>query len=100
MIAGLAYVLSPKARADLEGIWDFTAGRWGDAQAETYVRSIQTAIETVAADPGRGRACDDIRAGYRRFAVGSHLLFYRLDKGGVVDVVRILHQRMDFGRHV
>ncbi|MCE2481390.1 MAG: type II toxin-antitoxin system RelE/ParE family toxin [Alphaproteobacteria bacterium] len=26
--------MSPAARADLEEIWDYTVGRWGEAQAE------------------------------------------------------------------
>jgi toxin ParE1/3/4 len=41
------YVLSPRARADLEGIWDYTAERWGVDQAEDCIRLLQRAIETV-----------------------------------------------------
>ena len=93
------YVLSPAARADLERIWDFTANTWGDDQAEAYVREIQRAIERVARNPMIGRGCDDIRAGYRRHAVESHTLFYRIADGAAIDVVRILHQRMDPDRH-
>jgi toxin ParE1/3/4 len=93
------YVLSPRARADLEEIWNYSAAHWGDAQAEAYVRQIQAAIEKVAADPRRGRACDDIRDGYYKASVGSHVLFYRRIENGV-DVVRILHQKMDFNRHL
>ena len=96
----MPYVLSPRAQADLASVWDYSAERWGEGQAETYVRSIQAAIQTVSADPRRARPCDEIRAGYRRFVVGSHILFYRVVDGGVVDVVRILHQRMDVSRHL
>ncbi len=46
-----------------------------------------------------GRACDDVRPGYRKHAVGSHVLYYRLISGEIIDVVRILHQRMDVPRH-
>ena len=92
------YALSPKAEADLEDVWNYTAERWGDDQAEAYVRSIQTAIETVAADPRRGRPCDEVLPGYRKFVVGSHLLFCRVNEDQVV-LARILHQRMDFSRH-
>lgn len=91
--------LSPRAQADLDEIWDFTAKRWGLDQAETYTRLLQGAIETIAAEPTRGRACDDIRAGYRKYPVGSHVLFYRKTEAGT-DVVRILHQRMDVIRHL
>lgn len=93
------YVLSPAAQADLEAIWTFGEARWGAARAELYIRDIQHAVETVAADPRRGRPCDEIRAGYFKFAVSAHMLFYRR-RPGVIDVVRILHQRMDFDRHL
>jgi toxin ParE1/3/4 len=94
------YVVSPRARADLEEIWDYTAERWGIDQAEIYVRLLQDAIETVADDPRKGRPCDDIRAGYRKYAAGSHMLFYRSAGAGGIDVVRILHGGMDFERHL
>jgi toxin ParE1/3/4 len=94
-----AYVLSPAAQADLEDIWDFGEAEWGADRAELYLRSLQRGVETIAADPTRGRACDEVRPGYLKFAVGSHLLFYRWEPGQVM-VVRILHQRMDFERHL
>jgi toxin ParE1/3/4 len=95
----LRYVLSPSAQADIEEIWDYTVEHWGVEQAARYVRELKAAIEVVAVDPGRGRSCDEIRAGYKRFPAGSHILFYRLTGAGI-DVVRILHRRMDFGRHL
>jgi toxin ParE1/3/4 len=93
------YVLSPRARADLEDIWAYSARRWGADQAEDYIRRLQRAIETVAQEPREGRACDEIRRGYWKYPAGSHVLFYRSMKAGV-DIVRILHSRMDFERHL
>lgn len=97
------YVLSPAAQADLDQIWDYTCQRWSDDQAEMCVREIQRAIEFVADSPQIGRSCEDVRAGYRRHAVGSHTLYYRLGDTGdhlLVDVVRILHKHMDVDRHL
>ena len=93
------YVLSPRARADLEEIWDYTAQRWGIDQAEVCIRLLQGAIETLADDPHKGRPCSEVRAGYRSHSVGSHVLFFRSIKS-VIDIVRILHNRMDFERHL
>lgn len=92
--------LSPAARADVEQIWDYTSDRWGDDQAENYVRELQRAIERVVNDPGIGRACDEVRPGYRKHAVGSHTVYYRIARIDMIDVVRILHQRMDVDRHL
>jgi toxin ParE1/3/4 len=93
------YRLSPRAQADIEDIWDYTASRWGLDQAEAYLRQIIAAIEAVAVDPRRGKTCDEVRAGYRKYPAGSHLLFYRTTSDGI-DIMRILHQRMDFERHL
>lgn len=93
------YRLTPAAQRDLSAIWDFTSERWDEQQAESYVGEIRFAIERVAADVERGRKCDEVRKGYRRYAIGSHLIFY-IDRGDAIDVVRILHQRMDPTRHV
>jgi toxin ParE1/3/4 len=86
--------LHPKARIDLNLIWDYSEKEWGIDQAETYTRSIQSAIEAIATDPARGQKCDHIRAGYWRIRSGSHLIFFQRESTGVV-VVRILHERMD-----
>ena len=92
------HVVSPRAEADIDGIWDYTAEQWGPDRADRYVRDIWQAIERVAADPRRGRPIA-IRSGYRKYSVGAHVIFFRLLADGI-DVVRVLHQRMDFERHL
>ena len=93
------YVLSPRAQADIEDIWDYTSDRWNDEQAERYIEELRQAIETIARDPRRGRPCDQIRRGYRKFSVGAHVLFFRVIADRI-EVIRVLHQRMDFERHL
>lgn len=94
------YVLSPRAIDDLSDIWDFSAERWGLEQADRYVRQIATTCRDIAEDRRKGLDAGDIRAGYFRYPVGSHVVFYRFGEGGVLQVVRILHKRMDAERHL
>lgn len=94
------YLLSPAAQVHLEEIWDCTYDRWGVDQAEQYLRELQHAIDRAAANPRIGRACDEIRPGYRKLSAGSHTLFYRVTGEGTIDVVRVLHQRMDVDRNL
>ena len=48
----------------------------------------------LAESPDMGRPCDDIKAGYRQYHIGRHLIFYRQSEAGIT-VIRILHDRMD-----
>ncbi len=92
------YLLSPAAQLDLEQIWDNPADRWDVDQADEYLREFNAS--STAVTPRIGRACDEIRPGYRKLAAGSHTLYYRVTAEDVLDVVRILHQRMNVDRHL
>ena len=92
------YRLSRLAVADLERIWSWTARYWSTEQAESYHAGLVAAFEGLGRGRKQGRVVD-IRDGYRKYAVGSHLIFYRPSPAGI-DVIRILHQRMDVERHL
>jgi toxin ParE1/3/4 len=92
MMANLLF--SPKANADLDQIWHYSAKNWGELRAETYLRSIFEAAERLKDNPRLGRSREDVRRGYRSLIIGSHLIFYQLNQE-TVTVIRILHQRMD-----
>ena len=94
-----AFLLSPRAQADLDEIWTYSAARWGEDRTERYIRDLWRTFERLAEDARIGRSCDEIRPGYFKCPAGSHVVFYRRD-AGIVDVVRILHERMDFERHL
>ncbi len=93
-------LLSAAARRDLSGIWTYSAKRWDEAQADRYVRQFADSFDGLARGTLKGRNAKDIRTGYFKLAVGSHLVFYRMGAAGVIEVVRILHQRMDIDRHL
>lgn len=95
----MGHRLTPASQSDLSSIWDFTRDRWDIQRTELYVLEIRDAIERITADPDRGRSCDEIRLRYRRYPVGSHLLFY-MARDGMIEVVRMLHQRMDPTLHL
>jgi toxin ParE1/3/4 len=90
---------TPRARRDIEEIWEYSVDQFGLDKTDAYLRDIQRAAMAVTDDPRRGLACDEIRSGYRKFSVGSHILFFKASATRVV-IVRILHRRMDFVRHI
>lgn len=87
------------AERDLTDIWLYTAGRWGEDQADHYLDRIAEALDLLATHPDIGSDCSDIRAGYRKFRAGRHLIFYRL-ADNTLYVVRVLHDQMDIERHL
>ncbi len=91
--------LFPLARADLEEIWLYTFNTWSLEQADSYHRKIVSAFEALADGTKKGRKVGHIRQGYFRFPVGSHFIFYRQTESGI-EVVRVLHQRMDIEQHL
>ncbi len=92
-------ILSPRAKLDLSEIWDYTLSQWNVEQAEKYVRELWSAMENAASDPTKSVDIGDVRRGYRKSRSGSHVIFFKVTDDGI-DVVRILHQRMDFERHL
>jgi len=89
------FALTQKAKADLRGIAIYTEQRWGRDQRNLYIKQLDDAFRFLAGNPLAGKSCDDIKAGYRKFPQGSHVIFYRDGTDCVVEIVRILHESMD-----
>jgi len=95
------YRLSPLAEADLEDIWLYTFKKWSLEQADNYHRDLVTMINDLAMGHKAGRVAD-VRDGYFKQIVGAHVIYFRRTDDGidVIDVIRILHGRMDISRHL
>lgn len=93
------FLLTPAARDDMADVWRYSSENWGSDQAASYVRSIQHACQGLA-DGTRISRPVDIRNGYRKTLVGSHVLYFTQAEGQPVIIVRILHQSMDVSRHL
>jgi toxin ParE1/3/4 len=85
----------PQAIADIDGIWDYTADRWGVAQADRYILAVRATCEAITRDEVPGRDASAVCPGYRKVPSGRHVIFFRLTPDDAVDVVRVLHERMD-----
>jgi len=91
-------VFSPAAIADIHKIWNYTAERWGMDQADQYTDTIQDACYALTKGIRTGRKVD-IRAGYLKYLVGSHMIYYKQELSRI-NVVRILHGQMDIEIHL
>lgn len=87
--------LTKAAYADLKAIARFTEDRWGSQQRTAYLKDVDGIFWALAKNPLMGRACDEVRKGYRKYSHGSHVIFYKLVGENELLVVRVLHMMMD-----
>lgn len=80
-------------------IWFWTDRNWSEKQADSYLRELHNEFAVLAADERRGRKIEEIRSGYWQQRVRSHVIFFLRDTGGI-EIVRVLHQNMDFAAHL
>ena len=92
--------LTRAAESDLKSIARYTQERWGVRQRNAYLKDMDGVFRSLAKNPGMGRACDEIREGYRKFPHGTHVIYYSQEEAGGLLVVRILHATMDVDAHL
>ena len=89
------YIISEEALKDIDNIWLYTAENWSLEQADRYYNLILDEIEYISDNFEAGRDIGRIRKGYRFSKIKSHLILYKKSKGGEIEIIRILHERMD-----
>ena len=89
------YIISEKALEDINNIWIYTAENWSVEQADRYYNLIIDEIEYIVDNLDMARDFGKIRKSYRYSKVKSHLIFFKKDKENEIEVVRILHERMN-----
>ncbi|WP_194774803.1 type II toxin-antitoxin system RelE/ParE family toxin [Pararhodonellum marinum] len=97
---GPGFRISKEAIEDLDKIWLYTLKNWSLKQADRYYSQLIQEIEFVAAHYFIGKSLETIRKDYRVVKVKSHLIFYRRAEDDVIEIVRILHERMEIKRHL
>lgn len=94
------------ARMDLDGILSWTKTNFGNVQARRYASLLEDAIAVLSNGPNaRGvKARDDLSPGLRAINArkGRHVIFFRVDEKAEhsIVVLRVLHDSMDFARHL
>lgn len=89
------YRLSAEAINDLEQIWLDGYITWSLKKADRYHQLITDEIEYISRSFETASCAGHIRMGYRSSKVKSHVIYFRPWEDKVVEVVRILHERMD-----
>lgn len=94
------YRISQQAIEDLDKIWIYTLNKWSKEQADRYYDLIMAEIDFIADNYLIGKSAKQTRKNYRVTKIKSHLIFYRKVENEIVEIVRILHQRMDIKKRL
>ncbi len=94
------YVLSRQAIKDLTEIWMYTCSTWSDIQADKYYELLTGAFVTISTTPALGKSYEEISIGLFGIRVGQHIIFYRKSKENQIQIIRVLHVRMDLIRNI
>ncbi|MBY6243895.1 type II toxin-antitoxin system RelE/ParE family toxin [Methylosinus sp. Sm6] len=87
--------LTPRALADLEDIWLFSAEAWPISQADRYVDDLVRVFELIATMPTMAREHRELSPPVRIHVHESHLVIYRIADDHV-SIIRLLGGRQDW----
>jgi toxin ParE1/3/4 len=100
--------LGAVAELDFANIVKWTTENFGARQSRVYQKTLVQAIGELAEGPdvAGSKTRDEITPGLRTVHVarhgrrGSHFLMYRVAPKATIEIVRILHDRMDLQRRL
>lgn len=101
--------LAHQAARDVEDILDWTLEQFGPLQLEIYTDAINNALEALTEGPANvGVRCppelgENMATLHvaRQGRKGRHLFIFRVDHSeNLIEVLRVLHDSMDFARHL
>jgi len=84
-----------KAVDDLSKIWNYTADVWPENQAEKYYRQLMAFCKEAASNPRLGKSYEKLADDLFGLKANHHIIFYRIISNDEIEVIRILHERMD-----
>ena len=84
-----------KAKEDLSDIWNFTFDTWSENQADKYYQEILDKCDEISENPNDGKRYEGVWNSVKGISVNKHIIFYKEISSELIEIVRILHQRMD-----
>jgi toxin ParE1/3/4 len=95
----MAYRTTRQADHDIINIYLRGCQEFGRLQAERYHQGLTAMFELIADNPRIARERPEFRPPVRLHSYQANLIVYRLDDADVL-IVRVLHGRQDWERHL
>jgi len=88
-------ILRQEAIDDLNNIWEYTFVKCSEFQADKYYETIKFACKEIGRNPKLGKEYTEISRSLLGLKSGKHIIFYQKISENEIEVIRILHQRME-----
>lgn len=89
------YIISEKAKIDIEEIWFYTVENWYRKQADKYVAAIHLKFSDISQNPDIGRSSFYLADDILKVNCLSHVIFYHKVEESI-EILRVLHEKRDF----
>jgi toxin ParE1/3/4 len=89
------YHLTNKTVEDLTEIWNYTYEEWSENQADKYYLLLLDSCQEIAENPNLGKKYDIVIADLLGYKSNQHIIFHHIISNHQVEIIRILHVRMD-----
>ena len=93
-------ILRQKAIDDLNDIWSYTFDQWSENQADKYYAAIKLACSRIGENPNSGKKYVGLSENLLGIKAGKHIIFYQFISIDEIEIIRILHERMDLKTRV
>jgi len=87
----------PLAEEDLINIWIYGCEAWGPAQADRYIDSFETKLNSLTKLPEKYSVRQNLNPPVRICPHQSHIVIYTVEKNAIL-IIRVLHKAMDVER--
>ena len=88
-------ILRQEAINDLTDIWNYTLREWSEDQADSYYNKMKLACKMIRQNPNMGKKYTEVQEHLFGLKSGKHIIFYHLISDSEIEIIRILHERMD-----
>jgi len=92
-------VLTEIARADLAKIRRYSTRTWGPDQTTKYMDALRDTMKGLVQGTVFTRTRDFLKPDIQMASSGRHSIFFEADESRIL-VVRVLHESMDYRRHL
>ncbi|MBW6536965.1 MAG: type II toxin-antitoxin system RelE/ParE family toxin [Mariniphaga sp.] len=94
------FYFTNKAVNDLTQIWNYTFEKWSEKQADKYYNELLKACKRISENSDLGKKYFKVIPGLQGLLVNRHIIFFRRIDSDLVEITRILHEKMDLRNRI